>query len=80
MYDPTLTRLRGCVVQEDRAAAMRVLRVALKAGAISPRDAIELMLVVRDGSPDMMIEAIDLMREGVPGCYRYVPHTQPSFV
>lgn len=80
MYDPTLTRLRGCVVQEDRTAAMQVLRVAIKAGSIAPRDAIELMLVVRDGSPEMMIEAIDLMRAGVPGSYRYVPDTHPRFV
>lgn len=75
MYDLTLTRLRGCVVQEDRAAAMQVLRVATSAGLIPPRDAVELMLVVRAGSPEMMIEAIDTMRSGVPGSYRYVPLT-----
>jgi hypothetical protein len=73
MYDLTLTRLRGCVVQEDRTAAMQVLRVAASSGLIPPRDAVELMLVVRDGSHEMMLEAIDAMRAGVPGSYRYVP-------
>ena len=73
MYDLTLTRLRGCVVQEDRAAAMQVLRLATAAGLIPPRDAVELMLVVRDGSPEIMLQSIDTMRAGVPGSYRYVP-------
>lgn len=77
MYDPTLTRLRGCVVLEDRAAAARILRVALQAGQIAPRDAIELMLVVRAGSPEMMFAAIERLRAGVPGCYRYVPRIAP---
>lgn len=77
MYDPTLTRLRGCVVQEDRAAALRILRMAFLAGQIAPRDAVELMLVVREGSPDMMFAAIDRLRAGVPGCYRYVPRVAP---
>ena len=73
MYDLTLIRLRGCVVKEDRAAALRVLRIAMSTGLIQSRDAIELMLVVRDGSGPAMIEAIDAMRAGPSGSYRYVP-------
>ncbi len=77
MYELTLTRLRGCVVQEDRAAAARILRVAFQAGQIAPRDAVELLLVVRDGSPEMMFGAIERLRDGVSGCYRYVPRIAP---
>ena len=73
MYDLTLTRLRGCVVQEDRAAAARILLLAMQSGQIAPRDAVELLLVVRDGSPEMMFGAINQLRDGVSGCYRYVP-------
>jgi hypothetical protein len=77
MYDLTLTRLRGCVVQEDRTAAARILRVAFQAGQIAPRDAVELLLVVREGSPEMMFDAIERLRAGVSGCYRYVPRIAP---
>jgi hypothetical protein len=73
MYDLTLTRLRSCAVLEDRPAAMQVLRVAISAGLIPPRDAVELMLVVREGSSEMMLRAIDTLHAGVPGSYRYVP-------
>ena len=80
MYDPTLTRLRGCVVQEDRAAAARTLHLAIQSGQIAPRDAVELLLVVRDGTPEMMLAAIERLRAGVSGCYRYVPRIGPFVV
>jgi hypothetical protein len=73
MYDLTLNKFRACVVRQDRAAACQLLRVAITAGLIRPRDAIELMLVVRDGTPERMMEAIDAVRAGAPGSYRYVP-------
>jgi hypothetical protein len=73
MYDLALTRLRGCAVKEDREAALRVLHLAIASSLIPPREAIELMLVIRDGSSRSVIEAIDAMRAGLPGSYRYVP-------
>ncbi len=73
MYDLTLTGLRGCVSQEDRTAAMQLLRAAITTGLMLPRDAIELMLVVRDGTSDQVMEAITKMRSGIPGSYRYIP-------
>jgi hypothetical protein len=73
MYDLTLNKFRACVVKQDRDAACRLLRVAITAGLIQPRDAIELMLVVRDGTPERMLAAIDVMRAGAPGSYRYSP-------
>jgi hypothetical protein len=77
MYDPTLIRLHGCVVQEDRLAATRIVQVAFEGGQIAARDAVELLLVVHDGSPEMMLEAIARLRDGVSGCYRYVPRISP---
>jgi hypothetical protein len=73
MYDLTLIGLRGCVSQEDRAAAMQLLRSAIMTGLMLPRDAVELMLVVRDGTSEQVLEAITKMRHGIPGCYRYIP-------
>ncbi|MBC7368826.1 MAG: hypothetical protein H7343_18780 [Undibacterium sp.] len=73
MYDLTLTKLRACVAVEQRSVALQLVRVAAEAGLIQPRDAVELMLVLSDGTPRLMVEAIDAMRLGVPGSYRYVP-------
>ncbi len=73
MYDLTLTGLRGCISQEDRKAALQLLRGALNGELIQPRDAVELMLVVRDGTREQMLDAITTLRSGVPGCYRYIP-------
>jgi hypothetical protein len=73
MYDLTLTGLRGCISQEDTKGALQLLRTALNSELMQPRDAVELMLVVRDGTREQMLEAIAKLRGGVPGCYRYIP-------
>jgi hypothetical protein len=73
MYDLMLNKLRLCVARHDRDAALELLRAETAAGLIKPRDVVELLLVVRDGTPGSVIEAIDAMRLGVPGSYRYIP-------
>lgn len=73
MYDLTLTGLRGCISQEDTKGALQLLRSALNSGLMQPRDGVELMLVVRDGTREQVLDAIAKLRGGVPGCYRYIP-------
>jgi hypothetical protein len=73
MYNLTLNKLSDCVARHDRDAAFDLLRMAAAAGLISSRDAVELMLVVRDGTPGSVTEAINAMHAGVPGSYRYIP-------
>ena len=71
--DLTLNDLRSCVSRHDHDAACALLRAAVDAGLLAPRDAVELLLVVRDGTPRLVAEAIDAMSAGVPGSYRYIP-------
>ena len=73
MYDLILQKLRVCLAEEDREAALQLVRAASAAGVIQPRDAVELMLAVRNGTLDLMIAAVDALRSGVPGSYRYIP-------
>lgn len=73
MYDLTLTGLRGCISQEDTKGALQLLRAALNSGLLQPRDGVELMLVVHDGTCEQVLDAITKLRGGVPGCYRYIP-------
>jgi hypothetical protein len=75
MYDLTLSGLRGCISQEDTKGALQLLRIALNNGLMQPRDAVEIMLVVRDGTREQVLDAIAKLRGGVPGCYRYIPAT-----
>lgn len=79
MYDLTLVKVGECVAHGDRPAALRVLRTAAADGQIGPRDAIELMLAVRQSSVDGVKEAIDSMRSGLPGAYRFVPKADHAF-
>lgn len=79
MYEVTLTRLRRCVAREGCTAAFLVLREAIHTGEIAPRDGIELMLVLQEGSPEEIVAAIETMRAGVPGSYRYVPKADYAF-
>ena len=79
MYDLTLTKVDDCIAHGDRAAALRVLRAAVCDGQIGPHDAVELMLAVRQGSDDGVREAIDVMRSGLPGAYRFVPKADHAF-
>lgn len=73
MFDLTLTGLRGCISQDDRPAALQLLRAAHNGGHLPPRDVVELMLVVSYGTREQMLAAVAALRAGVPGCYRYLP-------
>jgi len=73
MYDLILAKLRACLAEGDREIALEIVRAASAAGVIQPRDAVELMLVVRFGTVELMVAAIDALRTGVPGSYRYIP-------
>jgi hypothetical protein len=79
MYDLTLSKLRRCMALEDRTAALQVVRDAIDADRIMARDGIELLLVLREGTHVMVIEAIDSMRLGLPGTYRYIPKADHVF-
>jgi hypothetical protein len=79
MYDLTLIKVNECVTHGDRAGAMHVLRVAVSQGVMGARDAIELMLAVRQDSDDGVKAAIGVMRSGLPGAYRFVPKADHAF-
>lgn len=68
-----LAQIRECVAHGDRAGALQMVRAAIGREEIVPRDAVELMLAVRQGSPDVVAEAVEAMECGVPGAYRFVP-------
>jgi hypothetical protein len=79
MYDLTLVKVDECVAHGDRAAALRILRSAVCEGLMDSHDAIELMLAVRQGSDDGVKEALDSVRSGLPGAYRFVPKAEHAF-
>jgi len=79
MKKQILTEIRNCVVHGDRTAALNTLRSAIDHDEIRLRDGIELMLAVRQGSLDVMLEAVDAISWGVPGAYRYVPKADYAF-
>ena len=79
MYDLTLVKVDECLAHGDRAGALGILRSAVGDGLIGSHDAIELMLALRQGSDDGVREAIDLMRSGVPGAFRFVPKADHAF-
>jgi hypothetical protein len=79
MYDLTLTKLRRCVIRDDRAASMQIVRAAIDGEQIMPRDGVELLLVLREGTTEMIVEAIEAVRLGLPGTYRYIPCSEHVF-
>jgi hypothetical protein len=80
MNQLTLTQIRDCVSRGDRAAALNAVRSAINDEKITPRDGIELMLAVRQGSRPTMLEAVETLKWGLPGAYRYVPKADHAFV
>jgi len=74
-----LTKTRDCIARDDRAAALGVLRTAIQEGDIAPRDGVELMLAVRLGSRDTVLEAIDSIQWNKSGAYRFIPRTEHAF-
>lgn len=79
MYDPTLAKVDACIAHGDRAGALLALRVAVVDGAMGPRDAIELMLAVRQCSCEGVRDAIVAIRSGMPGTYRFIPSAEHAF-
>lgn len=79
MYDCTLSRVEECVARGDRTAALLALRAAVGEEQMAPRDAIELMLAVRQCPGDAVRGAIATMRSGPPGAYRFVPNLDDAF-
>ena len=79
MYDLTLVKLDECIAREDRAEALDILRAAVRDGHIGSRDAIELMLALRQGNAEGVRAAIEAMRSGLPGAYRFVPRADHAF-
>jgi len=70
-----LAEIRECVIHGDRAAALSTLRAAINQKKIVARDGVELMLAVRQGSPEAVSDAVEAMKWGLPCVYRFVPKT-----
>ena len=74
-----LAEIRECVAHGNRDAALRALRTAIDREQIVARDGVELMLAVRQGSPEVVAEAVEAMEWGLPGAYRFVPKAVHDF-
>ena len=74
-----LAQIRESVAHGDRPTALRALRAAIDQQKIIARDGVELMLAVRQGSPEVVAEAVDAMKWGLPGAYRFVPKADHAF-
>jgi hypothetical protein len=74
-----LAEIRECVAHGNRAAALSALRAAIAQQKIVARDGVELMLAVRQGSPDVVADAVEAMEWGLPGAYRFVPKAAHDF-
>ena len=68
-----LAQIRECVAHGDRIEALRALRVAIERDQIRAHDGVELMLALRRGSPENVMEAVEAIQRGLPGAYRFVP-------
>jgi len=79
MQNLVLAKTRECIVRNDRAAALGLLRSAIQEGAIVPRDGVELMLAVRRASLGTVLEAIDAMQWNKAGAYRFIPRADHAF-
>jgi hypothetical protein len=79
MQNLVLAKTRECVVRDDRAGALGLLRSAIQEGTIVPRDGVELMLAVRRASMATVLEAIDVMQWNKTGAYRFIPRADHAF-
>jgi hypothetical protein len=79
MKKQTLAQVREYVVHGNRMAALDAVRSAIDHDQIGARDGIELMLAVRQGSREVMLEAMEMVRCSQPGSYRYVPKADYAF-
>jgi len=74
-----LAQIRECVAHGDRAEALRTLRAAIEHDQICAHDGVELMLALRQGSPEKVLEAVAAVERGLPGAYRFVPKADYAF-
>ena len=74
-----LAQIRECVAHGDRQEALRELRLAIEQNQIVARDGVELMLALRRGSPEKVMEAVEAIQRGLPGAYRFVPKADYAF-
>ena len=79
MPPPNLAQIRDCIAHGDRTRALSALRLAIEGDQIAARDGVELMLALRGGAPEKMIEAVDAIERGMPGAYRFVPKANHAF-
>ena len=79
MTSLNFAEIRECVAHGDRATALCALRAAIDQEKIVARDGVELMLAVRQGSPEVIAEAVDALESGLTGTYRFVPKTDHAF-
>ncbi|MDD3180555.1 MAG: hypothetical protein PHQ04_09410 [Opitutaceae bacterium] len=72
----TLWQIQDCVTRKDKKSALDVLRSTISECVISPRDGIELMLAVRQEAWTAAAEALEALRTGLPGVYRFAPQVE----
>ena len=80
MNPEDFAQIRECVARDDRVEAMRALREAIESKRIWARDGVELMLALRQGSRENVMEAVDAVKQGLPGAYRFMPNADHAFV
>jgi hypothetical protein len=79
MHNLILSKAREYIARSDRAGALGILREAIQDGTIAARDGVELMLAVRQGSRETVLEAIDTIQWNKSGAYRFIPRTDHAF-
>ena len=79
MHPQDFNRICDSLARNDRVEAMGILRAAIEANRIEARDGIELMLALRQNSLEKVLEAIDAVKQGLPGAYRFMPNADYAF-
>jgi hypothetical protein len=79
MNPQNLAQIRECVVHGDRTQALSAVRAAIVAEKIGAHDGVELMLALRQGSPEKLMEAVEAIQRGLPGAYRFMPKADHAF-
>ena len=79
MNPQDLAQIRDYAARGERVEAMGVLREAIEAKRIRACDGIELLLALRTGSRENVMEAVDAVKQGLPGAYRFTPNVDHAF-
>lgn len=74
-----LAQIRECVARGNRTAALSALRTAIESDQINPHDGVELLLVMRQGTPENFRSAVEAIEHGLPGAYRFVGKADHAF-